>query len=82
VFHLDVAKVNLDVCIYMHVASVCLKCFRCIIRMLQVFYLDVAYICNDFQVFSRCFDVASVLAVSDICCKGVAKVDLVVHMLQ
>ena len=29
---------------YMHVASVCFKCLRCFIRMLQVFYLDVAYI--------------------------------------
>jgi hypothetical protein len=57
-------------CIYMHVANVC---FRCFIRMLQVFRLDVAYACNDFQVFFRCFTsistyVRSVLAVSDICC--------------
>ena len=28
-------------CIYMHVASICFKCFRCFIRMLQVFHLDV-----------------------------------------
>ena len=43
----------------MHVASVCFKCFRCFIRMLQMHHLDVAkvdlnvaYICNGFQVFS------------------------------
>jgi hypothetical protein len=42
-----------------HVASVCFKHFRCLIRMLQLFYLDVAKldldvacVCNDFQVFS------------------------------
>jgi hypothetical protein len=35
-----------------------------------------------FKYFLGVFDVASVLAVSDICCKGVVKVDLVVHMLQ
>ena len=71
----------------MHIASVCFKCF---IRMLQVFHLDVAYVCNDFQVFFGCF-----ASVSNICCKcfiyfghilqvfylGVAKVDLVLHML-
>jgi hypothetical protein len=69
----------------------CYKCFMCFIRMLQVFHLDVAYVCNDFQVFPRCF-----ASVSDVCCKcfsyfrhmlqvfhlGVAKVDLVLHMLQ
>jgi hypothetical protein len=43
----------------MHVANICIKCFRCFIRMLQVFYpyvakveLDVACVCNGFQVFS------------------------------
>jgi hypothetical protein len=55
-------------CIYMHVASLCFKCF---IRMLQVFHLGVAYICNwytrVFKFFSSVF--ASVLAISDVCCK-------------
>jgi len=42
-------------CIYMHVASICFKCCRCFIRMLQVFHLDVAYVRNGFQVFSNVF---------------------------
>jgi hypothetical protein len=43
----------------MHVAKVCFKCLSCFIHMLQVFYLyvakvdlDVACVCNGFQVFS------------------------------
>jgi hypothetical protein len=91
VFHLDDVKVDLDG-IYMHVANVCFKCFRCFIRILQVLYLDVAYVCNGFQVFSRCF-----ACVSNICCKcfsyfgrmlqvfrlGVVKVDLgVAHVVM
>jgi hypothetical protein len=43
----------------MHVASIFLSVFRCFIRMLQMFYLyvakvdlDVASVCNGFQVFS------------------------------
>jgi hypothetical protein len=47
VFHLDVAKVNLDVAYvcndYTCVSSVC-KCFSCFELMLQVFHLDVAKI--------------------------------------
>jgi hypothetical protein len=56
---------------------------------LQVFYLDVAYVCNDFQMFSGVF-----ASVSDACFKcficlffmlqllhmDVSKVDRVVHM--
>jgi hypothetical protein len=50
VFYLDVAKVDLDV------ANACCKhIFRCFIRMLQVFHLDVAYVCNSCQVFFTCF---------------------------
>jgi hypothetical protein len=66
--------------IYMHVAIICFKCFRCFIRMLQVFHLDVAKIdldvCvyNGFQVFSGVLlvfptYVASVSAISGVCCK-------------
>jgi hypothetical protein len=51
-------------CIYMHVASICFKCCRCFMRSLQVLHLDVAYVCNDFQVFLDVF--ASVL---DVCFK-------------
>ena len=46
----DVAKVESRSCIYMHVASMCLKCFRCFIHLFQVFHLDVAYFGNGFQV--------------------------------
>jgi hypothetical protein len=42
-------------CIYMYVFSVSFQCYRCFIRLLQVFYLDVAYVCNGLQVLSRCF---------------------------
>jgi hypothetical protein len=49
-------------CIYKHVASVYFKCFMCFIRMLQVFCLNVAYVCNGyicvfkfFLVFCKCF---------------------------
>jgi hypothetical protein len=43
-------------CVYIHVARVCFKCFRCFIRLLQVFYLDIAYdVCNCFKCFSSVF---------------------------
>jgi hypothetical protein len=61
VFHLDVIKVDLDVAytcmLQMYVSSV-LGVFIC---MLQVFYLDVAYV---LQWLQTCF-----LGVSDVCCK-------------
>ena len=38
--------------VYMHVASLFFKCF---ILLLQVFHLDVAYVCNDFQEFLGVF---------------------------
>jgi hypothetical protein len=49
-FYLNVAKVDLNVA-YTYMLQV----YRCFIRLLQVFHLDVAYVCNDFQVFFRCF---------------------------
>jgi hypothetical protein len=39
---------------YMFIASVSSRCCICFTRMLQLFYLDVAYVCNGFQEFS-CF---------------------------
>jgi hypothetical protein len=30
-------------------------CYICFTLMLQVFYLDVTYVCNGFQAFFRCF---------------------------
>jgi hypothetical protein len=48
-------------CIYVHVPSIFFKYFIC---MLQVFHLDVAYVCNGFQMFS---DVLT--NVSDACFK-------------
>jgi hypothetical protein len=50
VFSSGCYKSRSGLCIYMYVARVCFKCF---IRLLQVFHLDVTYVCNDFQV--RCF---------------------------
>jgi hypothetical protein len=46
VFMLQVASVLSGCCISFHtyVTSVCSKCFICFRRMLQVFYLDVAYV--------------------------------------
>jgi hypothetical protein len=58
IFHMlqtYVASASSGCCIYMHVASIYFKYFRCFIRILQVFYLDVAYVCNGFQVFSNAF---------------------------
>jgi hypothetical protein len=67
VFHVFQTYVSSGCCIYMNVASVCFKCF---IRMLQVFHLDVAkldldaaYVCNGSSVF-WCLQVFS-----NICCK-------------
>jgi hypothetical protein len=51
----------------LHINTCCkhsFKCFRCFIRMLQVFHLDVAYVCKGFQVFSVIF--ASVSNVSSV----------------
>jgi hypothetical protein len=64
-----------------YISRICCKCF----------YLDVAYVCNDFSSVFKCF--ASVL---DMCCKcfscfkhmlqvfhlDVVEVDLVLHMFQ
>ena len=55
-------------CIYIHVKSLRFKCFRCFIRMLQVFHLDVVYVLQllhmCFSSFFWCF-----VSVSDVCCK-------------
>jgi hypothetical protein len=48
-------------CAEMHVASVCIKCFICFRRMLQVFQIDVAKLDRD---------VAYVAMVVHVCCKG------------
>jgi hypothetical protein len=69
----------------MHIASVCFKCFIC---MLQVFHLDVTYV---LQWLHTCFS-----SVLDVCCKcfncfgcmvqvfhrDVTKVNLILHMLH
>ena len=70
-FHLDVAKVDLDV------AYIC-KCYKCFhTYVTSVFYLDVAMFLMATHVFSSLSDIlqvfqtyfASVSADSDICCK-------------
>ena len=62
----------------MHVASVCFMCFGCFICMLQVFQLDVAKVdldvacvCNGFEVICKCFRrmFARASVVLDIYCK-------------
>jgi hypothetical protein len=59
VFYMDVAKVDSDVAFVamaIHgVASVCSKCFICFRRMLQVFYLDVAYVASVCFKYFNCF---------------------------
>jgi hypothetical protein len=54
-----------------HVVSVCFKCFRCFIGMLQVFYMDVYICCNGCTRMLQSF-VPNVLSVfSDVYCKCV-----------
>ena len=57
VFRMDVAKVDRNGAYTAMAIQACCKSlfqmFRLFLRhILQVFYLDVAYACNDFQVFS------------------------------
>jgi hypothetical protein len=44
VFHLDVAKVDLDVAYTCMLHGYVFECFRCFICVLQVFHLDIAYV--------------------------------------
>jgi hypothetical protein len=60
----NVSSVFSDVCckcVYLDVAYVSHICCKCFTHMLQVFYLHVAYVNNDFQVFFA--------SVSDACFK-------------
>ena len=43
--YIDIPKVDRDVAHVVMAMHVCSKCFICSRRMLQVFYLDVAYTC-------------------------------------
>jgi hypothetical protein len=54
VFYRDVAKVDLDVAYACMLQTYVSSVFRCFIRMF-VFYLDVAYVYNGFQIFSGVF---------------------------
>ena len=74
----------------MHVLNACTKCFRCFIRMLQAFYLnvakldlDVAYVAMTIHAcFKRMFQVFHLFSVA--CCKcfllDVSKADLGEHI--
>jgi hypothetical protein len=84
VFHLNVAKVDLDVA-YTCMLQACFPGvsdvrYKCFIWILHMF-------CNDYNCVFLVFHtyVASVLTVSNICCEvfhlDVAKLDLVLHML-
>jgi hypothetical protein len=69
----------------MHVASVCFKCLRCFVCMLQVSYLDVVYVCNGYTYvfkFSGVFESVSVVRMLQVFHLKVAKVDMLLHMLQ
>jgi hypothetical protein len=46
---------NVSSVFQMYVASVLSECCICFTRMLHVFYLDIEYVCNGFQVFFTCF---------------------------
>jgi hypothetical protein len=82
----SVLSVLLDVC-----CKVCLSgCCICFTHMLQVFYLDVTCVCNDFQTFFKCFfqlfqkHVSSVSSIFrrmlQLLHLDVSKVDRVLHM--
>jgi hypothetical protein len=63
--------------LYMYVASVCFTCFR---PMLQMFYLDVAYIAY-FRHMSQA-SIQNVSSISDVCCKCVyLDVVVAIHIL-
>jgi hypothetical protein len=53
-FYLDVAKVDLNVAYICMLQAYIFKYFRCS-HILQLFYLNVAYVCNGFQVFFQVF---------------------------
>jgi hypothetical protein len=62
VFHTDIVKVDQDVayaamvCTRMLQASVSSQCFICFLDVCyKCVYLDIAYVCNGFQMFFTCF---------------------------
>jgi hypothetical protein len=54
--------------LYTYVANVCFKCFSCFKCMLQVFYLDVAYVAVAIQIVARLCSNKCVSPVSDVFC--------------
>jgi hypothetical protein len=55
-------------CVHMYVATTCFKCLRCFIHMLQVFYLDVAYVLQWLHTYFSSFFFGCFASVSDVCC--------------
>jgi hypothetical protein len=60
--------------LYTYVASVCFKCFSCFKRVLQVFYLDVAYVVMAIHIcckrmFVNISFVSDYVAPNALCCK-------------
>jgi hypothetical protein len=51
---LDSPKQQEGVALKAHVASICFKCFRCSSCMLQVFYVDGAYVVMAIHVCCKC----------------------------
>ena len=68
---------NVSSVFFRRMLQVCLSgCCICFTHMLQVFYLNVAYVCNGFHEFSSVLQVfqthdASVSDVSYVCCNSV-----------
>jgi hypothetical protein len=69
--HVAIVRSKISFCFSDYVASVLSGCCICLTHILQVFYLDVAYACNDIQVFLGILQVFQTYfaSVSDVCCK-------------
>jgi hypothetical protein len=77
-------------CIYMHVASICLVFLGVSYVCLQMFHLDVVYVCNGFQMFfkrfHKCFRCLfkvfhlSFFSMLQLLHLDISKVDCVLHM--
>jgi hypothetical protein len=53
--------------LYTYVVSVCFKCFICFKRILQVFYLDVAYVAMLIHIYCKRI-IVKISSVLNVCC--------------
>jgi hypothetical protein len=63
---LQVYVLNVSGVFQKHVANVCFRCFSCFRHMLEVFYLNVAYVAVATHMLQAY--VLNVLSVLDVCC--------------